>query len=174
MDNSITPVISFVASSGAGKTTLLEKVVRILKTKGYKLAVIKHVAHRFEIDRPGKDSWIMSQAGADIVAVSSQEKIAVIEKREKEKSLDEIIAALPKVDIILTEGYKGGDKPKIEISRSGISGELLCEPKQLLAIASDVLRDVGVPCFSINDAEGVANVIINYTKEFTVRYRDNS
>lgn len=74
------PVISIVAKSGTGKTTLMEKIIKELKLKNYKLAVIKHDAHSFEIDKPGKDTWRHAQAGADIVAISSPEKVALIEK----------------------------------------------------------------------------------------------
>lgn len=156
-----TPVITFVANSGSGKTTLLEKVIASLKSKRYKLAVIKHDAHHFDMDKPGKDTWRMTQAGADIVAISSPEKVALIEQVEVEKSLDEVIATLSKVDIILTEGFKRSDKPKIEISRSEVSRELLCEPGELLAIASDIAWDVGVPCHHINDIEAVVEMLSN-------------
>ncbi|HWQ76078.1 MAG TPA: molybdopterin-guanine dinucleotide biosynthesis protein B [Syntrophomonas sp.] len=165
-NNINTPVISFVAKSGSGKTTLLEKVIRIIKVRGYKLAVIKHDAHQFEIDHPGKDTWKMAQAGADIVAISSPEKVAVIEKVTQEKNLDEIIAALPEADIILTEGYKTGNKPKIEVSRGAVSRELLSEPDELLAIASDMAWDIGVPCYPLDDAEGLAGVVIEYARSF--------
>ncbi len=170
MSNHNTPVITFAAKSGSGKTTLLEKVIVSLKTKGYKLAVIKHDAHRFDIDQPGKDSWRMSQAGADIVAISSPEKMAIIEKVDEEKSLDEVIAALPKVDIILTEGFKRSDKPKIEVFRSAVSQKLVCEPRELLAIASDIVWDIGVPCHHIDDVEGVVCVIIQYVNNFSKRH----
>lgn len=167
MNNYNTPVITFVAKSGSGKTTLLEKVIQNLKSKGYKLAVIKHDAHRFDMDKPGKDTWRMSEAGADIVAISSPEKVAIIEKVEAEKTLDEVIATLSKVDIILTEGFKRSDKPKIEVSRSEVNQELLCEPRELLAIASDIPWDVGVPCHHIDDVEAVVSEIIKYINNFT-------
>jgi len=162
-----TPVITFVAKSGSGKTTILEKVITSLKIKGYKLAVIKHDAHRFDMDKPGKDTWRMSQAGADIVAISSPEKVAVIEKVEEERTLDAVIASLSKVDIILTEGFKRSNKPKIEISRSDVDKELLCEPNELLAIASDISWDVGVPCYHINDVDGVVSEVIKYVINFS-------
>jgi len=65
------PIVSFVGNSGAGKTTLLEKVVRELKGRGYKVAVIKHSHHDFQIDQEGKDSWRFAQAGSDCVVISS-------------------------------------------------------------------------------------------------------
>ncbi|NLB32246.1 MAG: molybdopterin-guanine dinucleotide biosynthesis protein B [Tissierellia bacterium] len=155
-------VISVVAKSGSGKTTLLEKVIRILKEKNIKLAVIKHDAHSFEMDKPGKDTWRHAQAGADVIAISSPEKFAMIEKREVELTLDEIVDRIEGVDLIITEGFKRQNKPKIEVFRSTAHSTLLCEPKELIAIASDIPWDLGVPCYHIDDAAGIAEEIINF------------
>jgi molybdopterin-guanine dinucleotide biosynthesis protein B len=163
------PVISFVAKSGTGKTTLLEKLIKELKKRNLRIAVIKH-AHDFEIDKPGKDSWRHAKAGADIVAISSFEKFALIEKHQKEMTLDEIISRISGVDLILTEGYKKENKPKIEVFRAEVSKELLSKPEELIAIASDVRLDVGVPCYDIDDAEGIAAEIQDYID----RIRDES
>lgn len=167
MNNQNTPVISFVGKSGSGKTTLLEKIIPHLKAKGYRVAVIKHDAHRFDMDKPGKDTWRMSEAGADIVAISSPEKVAILEKVEEERILDEVIASLSKVDILLTEGYKRSNKPKIEVFRSEVNDELLCEPWELLAIASDIRWELGVPCCHIDDVEGILDEIIKYAEAFS-------
>ncbi|MEL7567778.1 MAG: molybdopterin-guanine dinucleotide biosynthesis protein B [Dehalobacterium sp.] len=160
------PVISFVGKSDSGKTTLLEKVIRELKNRGIRLAIIKHDAHQFEIDHPGKDTWRHGQAGADIVAISSPSKVAMIEKRETELSLDEVIARISNVDIIITEGYKRESKPKIEVFRSAAHQELLCQPDELIAVASDVAWDIGVPCYHIDDVTGVATEIEKYIQNF--------
>jgi molybdopterin-guanine dinucleotide biosynthesis protein B len=166
MNNQSIPVISFVAKSGSGKTTLLEKVIKRLKEENIKLAVIKHDAHQFDMDKPGKDTWKLAQAGADIVAISSPTKVAVIEKVEEEKKLDEVISMLSPVDLILTEGYKTGNKPKIEVFRSAAHQELLCSASELIAIASDVNLNIGVPCYDINDVEGIVREVIGYMKKF--------
>ena len=158
-------VISVVAKSGSGKTTLLEKVIKILKEKGIKLAVVKHDAHSFEMDKPGKDTWRHSQAGADIIAMSSPEKFAMIEKRERELTLDEIVERIEGVDLIITEGFKRENKPKIEVFRSTAHKTLLCEPSELIAIASDIPWELGVPCYHIDDAKGIADEIISFMKK---------
>jgi molybdopterin-guanine dinucleotide biosynthesis protein B len=160
------PVISVVAKSNSGKTTLLEKVIRELKQRGIRLAIIKHDAHSFEIDHPGKDTWRHAQAGADIVAISSPEKVAIIEKRERELTLDEVIKRISGVDVIITEGYKREHKPKIEVFRSAAHHDLLCRPEELLAIASDIKWDLGVPCYDINDFMGIADEIENYMNSY--------
>jgi len=160
------PVISFVAKSGTGKTTLLEKVTKELKRRGLRIAVIKH-AHEFEIDRPGKDSWRYAQAGADIVAVSSSDKFALIEKRQKERPLDEIISMISGVDLILTEGYKKEkNRPKIEVFRSEVSKALLSDLDELIAIVSDVGFDLGVPCYDLDDIASIADEIQKHMKHY--------
>ncbi|WP_019850058.1 molybdopterin-guanine dinucleotide biosynthesis protein B [Desulfitobacterium sp. PCE1] len=166
MLNANTPVISFVAPSGTGKTTLLERVVVKLKQSGLKIATIKHDAHRFDIDIPGKDSWKMAQAGADIVMIASAEKIAIIQKIDEEKELDDLISRIDKVDLILTEGFRISGKPKIEVHRSERSSELRSEPHELLAIASDITWQIGVPCYHIDDVDGVVETIMSYRETY--------
>ncbi len=169
MNNDKTPVISFVAKSGSGKTTLLEKVIVELKKAGIRIAVIKHDAHHFDMDKPGKDTWRMAQAGADVVAISAPAKVAMIEKVNEEKSLDSIIAMLPSVELILTEGYKNSGKALIEVSRSAAHGELLCEAHELLALASDIKWDIGVPCHHIDDVDSIVQEIRNYMSSLAVK-----
>jgi molybdopterin-guanine dinucleotide biosynthesis protein B len=162
VQNKDTPVISFIGNSSSGKTTLLEKVVPRLKAAGLRVAVIKHSFHGFEMDHPGRDSWRMAQAGADIVAISSPDKVAVIQKVSEERTLDDIILMLPEVDLILTEGYKGAGRPAIEVSRSETGNGLLPGPINRLAIASDVRRDTGVPWYHIDDVDGIVSEIRRY------------
>ena len=155
------PVISVVGSSGAGKTTLLEKVVKELKSRGYKVAVIKHDSHSFDIDHPGKDSWRLAQAGADVVIISSADKVAMIKKSTKEMTLDQLAdMVMDGVDIIITEGYKGADKPKIEVFRSGVSDRILCNERELLALVTGTHFDMDVPQFAADDANGIVDLII--------------
>ncbi|MDA8228604.1 MAG: molybdopterin-guanine dinucleotide biosynthesis protein B [Desulfitobacterium hafniense] len=154
------PVISIVGQgSNSGKTTLLEKLIREGKNRGWRIATIKHDVHGFEIDIPGKDSWRHAQAGADIVVLSSPKKIAVLEAVTEDSSLDEIISRIKGVDLILTEGYKRNDKPKIEVFRSEVHKELFCKPEELFAIASDVKFENGVPCFELDDARGICDMV---------------
>ena len=110
-------VVSFVGISGTGKTTLIEGAVRELKKRGYRVAVIKHAHHGFEIDQRGKDTWRFAQAGSDVVLVSSPDKLAIIERVSEEVWLPELLSKIEdKVDIVLIEGYKWASKVKIEVS----------------------------------------------------------
>ncbi len=156
---SLIPVISVVGKSNVGKTTLVEKLLRELKSRGYKVATVKHDVHGFDIDVPGKDTWRHAQAGSDVVVISSPRKLAMISKVDEELNLDQICARISGVDLIMTEGYKRADKPKIEVFRSGVYDELLCSPEELIAIATDVEFDIGVPCYGLDDAPGLVDRI---------------
>jgi len=154
------PVISFVGNSGVGKTTFLEKLIAILKARGYRLAAIKHDVHEFEVDYPGKDSWRLTRAGSDIVILSSADKLALIERPNEERDLEGLVAMVDdRVDIVLTEGYRGAGAMKIEISRSAHSHEITGRLDDLLAIVTDTAFDYSVPQFDLEDAAGVADFI---------------
>ncbi len=153
------PIISVVGKSNVGKTTLLEKLLPELKKRGYRVATIKHDVHGFSIDQPGKDTWKHAQAGADIVVISSPKKMAIIEKVDEERTLDEIARKLDRIDLIITEGYKRQDKPKIEVFRSEISDTLLCEKEELFGVVTDVPLNIGVPEFDPDDSAGIIDLI---------------
>lgn len=153
------PVVSVVGESGAGKTTFLEKLIRELKARNIRVGVIKHHVHDIDIDRPGKDTWRLSGAGADAVAISTPEKVGLFMKTEREMGLDELAAMFGDVDIILTEGYKRGDRPKIEIARSSYTDRLISNPAELIAVVSDAGWNVGVPVYGLEDFAGVADLL---------------
>lgn len=156
----MTPIVSVVGKSDSGKTTLLEKLIPELKKRGYRVAVIKHHAHGdFEVDRPGKDSWRHAQAGADVVVVASPVKVAQVRRVTREPSLAQLAAGLTGVDLILTEGFKRADTPKIEVSRQERSAGLICDPTELLAVAADYALEIDVPQFNLEDVAGIANLL---------------
>jgi len=131
-------VVSFVGNSGAGKTTLLEKAVRELKARGYRVAVIKHSHHDFEIDHEGKDSWRFAQAGGDCVVISSPARVAMVQRRPAEPPLDELVGLVAdRVDIVLTEGFRGSGKPQVLVTRTGLAPDPELEQGEHLAVVSD-------------------------------------
>jgi molybdopterin-guanine dinucleotide biosynthesis protein MobB len=157
--------LSFVAKSGTGKTTLLEKVIAELKSRGYRVGVIKHDAHRFDIDHPGKDSHRLTAAGADTMLISSPEKLAVVKQHRAAPPIGQLIDTyFSDTDIVLTEGFKKSDLPKIEVHRRERSATLLCRGEEhdptLLAVASDEPLDLDVPVLDINDGAAVADFIV--------------
>ncbi len=131
------PVVSIVGESNSGKTTLIEKITKKLKKQNYKIGLIKHDTHQFEIDYPGKDTWRMSKAGGDTVIISSREKLAMIKRVAREYKLDEIIQNFMKdVDIVITEGYKNEKKPKILVLKDGRKKSKTNINNRLFAIVS--------------------------------------
>lgn len=159
MTNEI-PVITIIGKSGSGKTTLLEKLIAELKRRHYRVGTIKHHSHTgFDIDRPGKDSWRHAQAGSDHVVIAAPDKIASYRMLQQELSLDEIVAGMKDLNIILVEGYKRAGKPTLEVIRSEMGLDPICPPEQCIAIASDVPLSLAVPRFDLSDVEGIANFI---------------
>ncbi len=155
-------VVSFVAaSSNSGKTTLIEKVVRILKARGLRVAVIKHASAGFELDKPGKDSWRFQQAGADDVVLVGPGKMAIMRTIDRGPSSEELERAVD-ADVVIHEGFKKTGKNKIEVFRYGISGErpLCMHDPSYIALVTDRRFDVLVPVFDLNDAEGVAEFLL--------------
>ncbi len=155
-----TPILSIIGKSKSGKTTLLEKIIHELKLRGYRLATIKHHSHPgFEIDIPGKDTWRHANAGSDQVIIAAPDRIASISKLERELTLDEIADQVRNVDIIFTEGYKRSGKPAIEVIRAERSLELVGQPDQIAAIATDTPLDVDIPRFNLDDAAAIVDWI---------------
>ena len=155
--NSI-PIYSVVAFSGTGKTTLLEKLVSELKSRGLRVAVIKHDAHEFDIDHEGKDSWRLTRAGADVTVVMSTSKAVIIENRQVQ--LETMLGRITDVDVIFTEGYKYGEWPKIAVRRLDSGKPLPVSPDECFAIVSDVPEDTDTPYFGLEDIDGLADLIL--------------
>jgi len=155
------PVVSIVGKSKIGKTTLLEKLVRELKSRGYRIATIKHTHHALGIDEPGKDSWRHLQAGSEATVISSTDKTVLTKPITDEPSLDEIAHLLGEsYDIILTEGFKRRDAPKIEVHRKGIAPPF-DDAESLVAIATDEPLDTKTRQFSLEDTKGLADMLEN-------------
>ena len=163
------PIITFVGKSGTGKTTLLEQLIPMLKARGLRLAVLKHDAHHFEMDKPGKDTYRFTAAGADVVTISNAQKFAMIEQPPEELSLRDIISRLPQVDLVLTEGYKKSRYPKIEIHRAELHRPLLADPNELLAILTDEPVDSPAPQLDLSDLNGCVQVILQYCRDFSAQ-----
>lgn len=152
------PVVAFAAYSGTGKTTLIEKLIRELKGRGLRLAVIKHDAHRFEIDHEGKDSWRFTKAGADITIVNSSEQTAYIEQGEL--ALERLLGMIHNVDLILVEGYKNKALPQIGLARKATGKGFPSDPDRYIAVIADFEVATTRPCFGFEETEAIAGFII--------------
>jgi molybdopterin-guanine dinucleotide biosynthesis protein MobB len=152
------PLLSVVGFSNSGKSTVLVKLVEELKKRGYRVAVIKH-SRGFEVDQPGKDSWRYREVGAGPVILAGPKQMVLFRSWEKEWEPEEIARGLEDVDLVITEGYKLGRRPKIEVFREEISSELTCNPEELLAVVSDTPQNWGIPVFSLGDITGLGDFV---------------
>ena len=152
------PVYTLAAWSGTGKTTFLERLVAELKSRGLRVAVIKHDAHGLAFDTPGKDTWRFAQAGADLVAAAGPGQTVILEQREL--PLEELTARIRDVDLILTEGYKFGPYPKIGLFRRDSGRPLAGSPEDFAAIVTDTPLDTVVPSFPLDDPAPLAEWIL--------------
>jgi molybdopterin-guanine dinucleotide biosynthesis protein B len=154
------PVVSFVGKSNSGKTTVIEKLLPVLKARGLKVAVVKHALHGFEIDRRGKDSYRHKAAGADTVIVVSGSGMAVV-KDESFQGLGSLQPYLAGIDLVITEGFKKEETPKIEVLRSGRGGPFLCtDDRNLIARVTDLAVSPVVPVFGLDNSEALADFIV--------------
>ena len=157
----MTPILSIVGRSGSGKTTLIERLIPALVARGQRVATVKHHRHRSPVDVPGKDSWRHARAGASAVVVAGAAELALFRPMQGPPQLEAIVRDfLPDVDLVLTEGFKEGPAPKIEINRSAQGLDLLCGPSDnLIAVVTDRPLAIGVPVFGLDTIEPLAGFI---------------
>ena len=157
------PILSIVSKKNCGKTTLLEKLIPELKRRGYRVGILKHDIHGFDIDHEGKDTFRHKAAGADTVAISCPWKLSVIKDVQEEWTPEQIVKQyFEDVDIVLTEGYKQSGLPQIEVFRRAAHHQPIHvkdRPGTLVALLSDVPLDLGVPHIDLNDFKALADLI---------------
>jgi molybdopterin-guanine dinucleotide biosynthesis protein B len=147
-----------VGRSHSGKTTLVEKLVPELKSRGYRVATVKH-AQEAQMDRPGTDSWRHIEAGSEAIVLTTAERLFMIKPVAGVPSLDEIVRLLGEdYDIIIAEGFKGQSAPKIEVQRDA-TGPLLTGLKGLFAVVTDDVVETEARKFSWSDVKGLVDLI---------------
>jgi molybdopterin-guanine dinucleotide biosynthesis protein B len=156
-------VIGLAGWSGSGKTTLVTKVIPVLVARGLKVATIKHAHHDFDLDQPGKDSWLHREAGAREVAIVSSRRWAIMHelKGDDEPPLMDMLGRLSPVDLVIVEGFKRHRHPKLEVFRATV-GKPLLHPDDdcIVAIATDApLPQAQVPVLMLDDIASIANVL---------------
>jgi len=157
-------IIGLAGWSGSGKTTLVAKLIPRLIARGVKVSTLKHAHHGFDLDRPGKDSFMHRVAGATEVIISSARRWAILHelRGESEWDLGDLVAKMSPVDLVLVEGYKRDAFPKLEIHRAA-NGKPLIQPDDphVVAIASDVaLPQAKVPVVDLDDIEAIADLLL--------------
>jgi molybdopterin-guanine dinucleotide biosynthesis protein MobB len=162
-------VLGFAAYSGTGKTTLLKQLIPLLRKAGLRLGVIKHAHHQVEVDHPGKDSYELRKAGADRVLLASSKRWALMvdEPQQGEPSLTELLTRLDcsVVDLVLVEGFREQNFPKIELHRRALGRPLLFPAdNSIIAIASEegIGEEIDLPQLDLNDPVMIADFILSY------------
>ena len=153
------PVISIVGRSKSGKTTFIERLIAELKSRGYRVATIKHTPHGMDFNDQGKDTWRHLNAGSEATAGSSPEGMVLVKPVKQDLTLDEIARFLGEdYDIILAEGFKQSSAPKIEVHRREV-GPPLSAVRKRIAIATDEILEINTRQFSLSDIKGIADLV---------------
>ena len=152
--------------SGSGKTTLMVGLLPVITERGFTVSTIKHAHHSVEVDRPGKDSWEHRAAGATEVLLTSTRRWALMHenRNQPEPSVDELVARMTPVDLLLIEGFKKHEHAKIEVYRPALGKPPLCrEDASVVAVASDVgVGGLQIPELDLNDIPAIAGFILTY------------
>ncbi len=172
-------VIGLAGWSGAGKTTLIVKLIPLLRGRGLTVSTLKHAHHNFDVDAPGKDSYLHRAAGAGEVLVASARRWALMHELRgaKEPSLAELLRRLSPVDLVLVEGYKRDAHVKIEVHRAlNAKPFLYADDKTIAALASDAAEaaPAHLPYARLDDVEAVADLVIGLARPFAETILDLS
>jgi molybdopterin-guanine dinucleotide biosynthesis protein B len=152
-------VIGLAGWSGAGKTTLLARIIPHFLKEGVRVSVIKHAHHSFDVDVPGKDSWVHRQSGAAEVLVSSGNRWALMHELRgaSEPRLPELLKKMSRVDLVVVEGFKSEPHRKIEVHRLA-NGKALLFPDDpaIVGIATDAELETALPVAHLDDIPAIA------------------
>ena len=154
------PLVFIAGYSNSGKTTVAENLVRSLKSRGYRVAVIKHASHGYISDPQGKDSWRYYKAMADSVVVAGPESYTVHRRCLQRPGLNDILKETKNVDIVIVEGFKSEAGPKIEVYRKYNNQIRLPEESNVVAVVSDIPLKENVPSFSFDEVEELSEYVI--------------
>jgi molybdopterin-guanine dinucleotide biosynthesis protein B len=159
-------IIGLAGWSGSGKTTLITKVLPVLIARGNKVSTLKHAHHGFDLDKPGKDSFMHRASGATEVIISSERRWAVLHelRGETEWDFSALLSKASPVDLVLVEGFKREPFPKLEIFRRD-NGKPLLHPDDpyIVAVASDApVPEAKVTVIDLNNIEVVVDTLLNH------------
>ena len=152
-----------VGWKNAGKTGLMERLVAEVCARGLTVSTVKHAHHVFDVDHPGKDSHRHRTAGATEVLLSSRKRFALMHelRNEEEPTLESLLSKLAPVDLVLIEGYKRDDHPKVEAFRAETGNPLIApDDPTIRAVAADSPVDIDRPVFDLDDTVTIADFIL--------------
>ncbi len=159
-------IIGLAGWSGSGKTTLIAKLIPRLIARGLRVSTLKHAHHGFDLDKPGKDSFMHRVAGATEVIISSAKRWAILHelRDEPEWNMADLVAKMSPVDLVLVEGFKRDAFPKLEIHRAENDKPLLHpDDPYIVAVACDTaLPHAKVPVIDLNDIDAVADLLLEH------------
>ncbi len=161
------PVLGFAAYSGTGKTTLLKQLLPLLRQRGLRIGMIKHAHHDFDIDIPGKDSYELRKAGANEMLIASGKRWALMVETEQDGDpvLQEMLNRLDQanLDMVLVEGFKHEEFPKIELHRPSVGKPLIFpQDRNIIAVATDgkLSQATDLPILDLNDIQAIAGFVV--------------
>lgn len=157
-------VMGLAGWSGSGKTTLMMRLLPELIGRGFSVSTMKHAHHSFDIDQPGKDSYVHRSAGATEVVVASANRWALMHENRgaPEPTAVELMRHMTPVDLLIIEGFKREPHPKLEIYRAA-NGKPLLHPEDphIVAVASDAaLPEVKLPLLPLDDIRAIADFVV--------------
>src|SRR5262245_31954775 len=157
-------IIGLAGWSGSGKTTLLAKIIPRLVARGYTVSTVKHAHHNFDVDTPGKDSYVHRMSGATEVLVGSGRRWALMHELRNgpEPSIYDLLAKMSPVDLVLVEGFKAAQHTRIEVFRHEVGKPPLHpDNPQIAGVVSDTpFPDAGRPVIHIEDVDGVVELVL--------------
>ncbi len=166
MNDDAMQIFGLAGWSGSGKTTLMVRLLPELVGRGLTVSTIKHAHHNFEIDRPGKDSYEHREAGATEVMITGGKRWALMhEIREKaEPTVADLMSHMTPVDLLMIEGFKNDEHPKLEVYRSDTGKPLICrqDPKIVAVVSDEILGGLDIPQLDLNEVPAIADFIIEY------------
>lgn len=159
-------IFGLVGWSGSGKTTLVAKLLPELIGRGFGVSTMKHTHHNFDIDKKGKDSYEHRMAGATEVLITGAKRWAILHENRNapEPSIDDLLARMEDVDLVLIEGFKSHGHQKMEVFRPAVGKPLLCsDDPTIVAVACDAhLPDIDLPVIDLEDIKAIADFIIGH------------
>ncbi|MDF1716613.1 MAG: molybdopterin-guanine dinucleotide biosynthesis protein B [Antarcticimicrobium sp.] len=148
----------------AGKTGLMERLVSEISGRGVSVSTVKHAHHDTDVDQPGRDSHRHRAAGAREVLLASPRRWALMHelRGQDEPPLDDLLARLSPVDLVLIEGYKRAPHRKVEAHRRATGRPPLATRNETIrAIAADApLPGAALPVFDLDDTGAIADFIL--------------